>query len=70
MGLRQLKMALLVLDDSLLHFSLLKISFIYQNKTFIIWAMCFHVTIGLHLIETNSVKVKKRKAQTAVLPEF
>ena len=46
-------MALLVPDDSLLHFSLLKISFINQNETSFIRDRCCYVTLCLHLIEPN-----------------
>ena len=46
-------MALLIPDDSLLHFSLLKITFINQNKPFFIRDMCSHLTSGSHLIESK-----------------
>ena len=44
---------LLVPDDSLLHFSLAKISFIYQNKTSFIGDMCCHLKLCSHLFEPN-----------------
>ena len=47
-------MALQVMDDSLLHFSQFKISFISQNGTTFIQDMCCHfVYIGLSLIDQH-----------------
>ena len=44
-------MALLVPDNSLLHFSQLKNNFINQNKTFFMWDKYYHVTFCFHLTE-------------------
>ena len=48
LGLHQLKMAILVQDNSLQHFSLLKMSFIDQNKTSFTRDECCHLTLCLH----------------------
>ena len=45
--------ALLVLDNGLFRFSLLKINFIKQNKASFIRDRCCHVTLSVHLIEPN-----------------
>ena len=46
-------MPLLVQDDRLLLFYLLKISFFNPNKTYFIRFMCCHLTLCLHQIEPN-----------------
>ena len=54
MGLCQLQMmALLVLDDSLLHFSRVKVSFMYLNEKSLIRDRYCPVALCLHLIEPN-----------------
>ena len=53
MGLYQLQMALLVLDDSLLHFSRVKMSFMNQNEKSLIRDRYCPVTLLLHMIEHN-----------------
>ena len=49
-------MTLLVPDDSLQHFSVLKNIFSNsKNKTFFIWDHCCHLMLCLHLMEPNSL---------------
>ena len=53
MGLHQLKTALLVLDDRLLRFSKLKISFYQAEEVFFIQKSAAHLMLCLHLMEPN-----------------
>ena len=64
MEFRHLKMALLVPDDSLWHFSQLKISFINQNETAFIRDRCCHLTLCLHLMEADCQGSKAKKFPT------
>ena len=54
-------MPLLVQDDRLLLFYLLKISFFNPNKTYFIRFMCCHLTLCLHQIEPNCKFKKQQK---------
>ena len=54
-GLFQLQMALLLPDDSLLHFSQLKISFINQNETSFSVVRYCHQTLCFHLMECGQL---------------
>ena len=53
MGLHQLQMALLVPDNSLLHFLQLKISFIEENKTPFFLDWCCHLLMRLCLMNPH-----------------
>ena len=52
----ELQMGLLVPDDDLLHFTLLVLGLINQNKTSFIQGICHHLTLCLRPIEPNLKK--------------